>query len=67
MSDELINLIRRALKWMEHKGGCKTYAPAKGGSAYDADDEDSCNCGLKRWQEEAKEILSRQSAKNKAV
>jgi hypothetical protein len=60
---EAIELVRRAVKWMEHKNGCKVYGPARGGSAYDADDEDACNCGLKRWQEEARKILARQSNK----
>lgn len=63
MSSEATYLLKRAPKWMEHKNGCKTYGPARDGSAYDADDEDACNCGLKRWLKEAQELLARQPSK----
>ena len=56
-ASELRDLLRKAHEWMEHKGRCKTYASnTEGGSPYDADSEEDCNCGLNRWRAQVKAI-----------
>lgn len=35
-------------RYGQHMSGCKVYPCNRGGSAYDGDSEESCNCGLNK-------------------
>lgn len=49
--------LKNAVRFVEHQRGCKVYPTSRGGSAYDADDEQKCSCGLNAWKKAIKALV----------